>query len=108
MTIKSIWLRRIHKWVGLAIGIQFLIWAMSGAAMALLDMDEVAGGAMAEHAPAAVPSAGAAWPRIQATLAGQPVSKLAVRDLAGSSVYAVAVNGGAPAPSTLLGVGIAE
>jgi len=94
MTIKSIWLRRIHKWVGLAIGVQFLIWAMSGAAMALLDMDEVAGGAMAEHAPAAVPSAGAAWPRIQATLAGQPVSKLAVRELASSAVYAVTVNGG--------------
>jgi len=44
MTIKSIWLRRIHKWVGLAIGIQFLIWAISGTAMALLDMDEVAVG----------------------------------------------------------------
>ena len=38
MTIKSIWLRRIHKWVGLAIGLQFVIWAISGAAMALLDM----------------------------------------------------------------------
>ncbi len=94
MTIKSFWLRRIHKWVGLAIGVQFLIWAMSGTAMALLDMDEVAGGAMAEQAPAAVPSAGAAWPRIQAALSGQPVSKLVMRDLAGSSVYAVTVHGG--------------
>ena len=94
MTIKSIWLRRIHKWVGLAIGIQFLIWTMSGAAMALLDMDEVAGGTMAEHAPAALPPAGAGWPRIQATLAGQPVSNLTVRDLAGGSVYAVTVQGG--------------
>lgn len=62
--------------------------------MALLDMDEVAGGAMAEQAPAAVPSAGAAWPRIQAALSGQPVSELVMRDLAGSSVYAVTVNGG--------------
>ncbi len=93
MTIKSIWLRRIHKWVGLAIGVQFLIWAMSGTAMALLDMDEVAGGAMAEQAPAAVPSAGAAWPRIQSALAGQPVSNLMIRDLPSGSVYAVTVNG---------------
>jgi hypothetical protein len=86
MTIKSIWLRRIHKWVGLAIGLQFLIWAISGTAMALLDMDEVAGGAMAEHAPAAVPSAGTAWLRIQVALAGQPVSKLVIRDLPSGSV----------------------
>lgn len=94
MTIKSIWLRRIHKWVGLVIGIQFLVWAISGTAMALLEMDEVAGGAMAEHAPAAVPSADAAWSRIQSALAGQPVSKLAIRKLARGSVYAVTVHGG--------------
>jgi len=94
MTIKSIWLRRIHKWVGLAIGVQFLIWAMSGTAMALLDMDEVAGGAMAEHTPAATPSAGAAWPRIQSVLAGQPVSNLMIRDLASGPVYAVTLNSG--------------
>lgn len=93
MTIKSIWLRRIHKWVGLAIGVQFLIWAMSGTAMALLDMDEVAGGAMAEQAPAAVASAGAAWPRIQSDLAGQPVSNLMIGDLPSGSIYAVTVNG---------------
>lgn len=39
MTIKSIWLLRIHKWVGLAVGLQFVLWAISGAAMALLDME---------------------------------------------------------------------
>lgn len=39
MTVKSIWLRRIHKWVGLVIGLQFLLFAISGTAMALLDMD---------------------------------------------------------------------
>ena len=44
MTIKSIWLRRIHKWVGLAIGLQFVLWTISGTAMALLDMETVAGG----------------------------------------------------------------
>ena len=27
MTVKSIWLCKIHKWVGLAIGLQFAIWA---------------------------------------------------------------------------------
>ena len=81
MTIKSIWLRRIHKWVGLVIGLQFLIWAVSGAAMALLEMGEVAGGAAVEGAAVPLPIADEAWPRVQRALAGQPVSALTVRDL---------------------------
>ena len=82
MTIKSIWLRKIHKWVGLVIGLQFLIWAISGAAMALLPMDEVAGGEMAEMAPHALPAGSTAWPNVQAQLAGQPISSISLRALA--------------------------
>lgn len=81
MTIKSIWLRRIHKWVGLVIGLQFLIWAISGTAMALLDMEEVAGGEMAEQAAPVIPAAGSAWPRVQKALVGQPIEKLSLRAL---------------------------
>ncbi len=82
MTIKSIWLRRFHKWTGLVIGLQFLIWAISGAAMALLDMGEVAGGARVA-APVAAPLAadGVAWPRVQRALAGQTVTALTLRHL---------------------------
>ena len=81
MTIKSIWLRKIHKWVGLVIGLQFVIWAISGAAMALLPMDEVAGGEMADRPAAAIPSDSKAWPNVQSALAGQPISKLSLRAL---------------------------
>jgi uncharacterized iron-regulated membrane protein len=81
MTIKSIWLRKIHKWVGLVIGAQFLIWAISGTAMALLDMNEVDGGDMAEQARAPLPAAGTAWPRIQSALNGKAVSGVRIRQL---------------------------
>ena len=81
MTIKSIWLRRIHKWIGLVIGLQFLIWAISGTAMALLPMDEVAGGEMAERPATAIPPGGTAWPNVQRALAGKAISKLSLRDL---------------------------
>ena len=74
MTVKSIWLRKIHKWVGLVIGLQFLIWAISGTAMALLDMEEVAGGEMAAMPAPSLPASGRAWPNIQTQLGGQPVS----------------------------------
>jgi uncharacterized iron-regulated membrane protein len=78
--IKSIWLRRIHKWVGLVIGLQFLAWAISGTAMALLDMDEVGGGAKAENLLPPLPDGGQAWPHVQRALAGQPISALAIRN----------------------------
>ncbi len=81
MTIKSIWLRKIHKWVGLVIGLQFLAWAISGTAMALLPMDEVAGGEAVDHAPPALPTGGKAWPNVQKALAGQPVTRLGLRSL---------------------------
>ena len=81
MTIKSIWLRRIHKWVGLVIGLQFLVWAISGTAMALLDMEEVAGGAIAEKVAPPLPINDEAWPRVQRVLADQPISALAFRNL---------------------------
>ena len=89
MTIKSIWLRRIHKWVGLVIGLQFLIWAISGTAMALLDMDDVAGGEIAEAPAAALPASGPAWPRVQQALSGQPISKLSTRTLPQGQLFAV-------------------
>lgn len=86
VTIKSIWLRRIHKWIGLVIGLQFLVWAISGAAMALLDMDEVAGGAMAETAIPPLPTGKEAWPRVQKALAGQPITAITIRNLAQGQV----------------------
>ena len=81
MTIKSIWLRKIHKWVGLVIGLQFVIWAISGTAMALLPMDEVAGGETADRPAPAIPMVGQAWPNLQQELGDQPVSKLSLRAL---------------------------
>jgi Na+-transporting NADH:ubiquinone oxidoreductase subunit F len=37
------WMRKIHKWVGLLIGIQFVLWMASGVVMSLLDSDKVRG-----------------------------------------------------------------
>ena len=31
------WMRKLHKWVGLLIAIQFLLWMGSGVVMSLLD-----------------------------------------------------------------------
>ena len=81
MTIKSIWLRRIHKWIGLIIGLQFVLWAISGTAMALLDMEDVAGGEMGKAASVPLPVGGAAWSRVQLALADSPVSRISLQAL---------------------------
>ena len=39
----SHWLRRLHKWVGLLLAIQFALWMASGVVMSLLDADKVQG-----------------------------------------------------------------
>ena len=79
MKIKSIWLRRIHKWVGLVIGLQFVLWAISGAAMALCDMEVVAGGARPELAEAPLQGEASGWPKIAGQLATAKIEALRLR-----------------------------
>lgn len=94
MIIKSIWLRRIHKWVGLVIGLQFLVWAISGAAMALISMDEVAGGPMAGHAePSPLPPT-SRWATVQRQLGDKPVKGVSLRSLPGRQAIQVTTTDG--------------
>lgn len=69
MRLGALFFRRIHKWIGLILGLQFLLWAASGAMMATLDMKSVGGGeeAGAARSPA-LPDSGAAWPGVQRAL----------------------------------------
>ncbi|WP_082439646.1 MULTISPECIES: 2Fe-2S iron-sulfur cluster-binding protein [unclassified Massilia] len=39
----SPWMRRLHKWVGLILAIQFVLWMSSGVVMSLLDANKVNG-----------------------------------------------------------------
>ncbi|MGO3127541.1 MAG: 2Fe-2S iron-sulfur cluster-binding protein [Luteimonas sp.] len=52
------WLRRLHKWVGLLVAIQFVLWMVSGLMMGWLDHDRVQGHTWRAHAAPAP-----AWPR---------------------------------------------
>ena len=51
------WMRKIHKWVGLIIAIQFVLWVSSGVVMSLLDSKKVAGREFRIK-----PEASALWP----------------------------------------------
>ena len=94
MSIPSIWLRRIHKWIGLVIGLQFLLWTISGTAMALLDMDEVAGvGEPVEQPSPALPVA-SAWPAIQRSLGEQQITSMMTRPVQERQVLQVTTTTG--------------
>ena len=89
--ISPIFWRKIHKWVGLVIGLQFVLWTISGAVMALLDMEKVGG----HSAPAAV-HASEPWPAgLLDPASFGSVEKLTLRRLVDRPIYEVAA-GGAP------------
>jgi uncharacterized iron-regulated membrane protein len=93
--MSTLSLRRVHKWIGLILGIQFLIWTVSGAAMALLDMDEVAGGPRAAaSAPTPLPLRSTAWPQVQAALGTAEIRSLVLRPLLDRNVVEVRTDAG--------------
>lgn len=80
-------IRWLHKWFGLVLGLQFLLWALSGAVMALLDHHEVS----AEHAVLPVAQIAApAEPLPLSAIAervGGPILKLQLKPLFDRYVY---------------------
>ena len=90
MRLGTLFFRRMHAWVGLVVGIQIILWTVSGAAMAFIDMQQVKGGPRPEApAPPALPASGAAWEKVRARLGGTPVATLAVRPLLDRQVLEV-------------------
>jgi len=87
-------IRWLHKWFGLVLGLQFLLWAVSGATMALLDHHEVS----AEHA--ILPVARIEAPAAPLSLAavseqvGAPILKLQLKPLLDTYVYEVTTAAG--------------
>lgn len=85
--LTPLFFRRIHKWIGLILGLQFLLWALSGSVMALLDKDKVGGhSAGMTHAHPLPAGDYAALDRLPQ---GEPVHGLVLRDLGARPVYEV-------------------
>ena len=93
MRLGSLLLRRLHKWTGILVGLQLLLWALSGAVMAQLDMEEVAGGPPPAAPARALPDR-SGWQVVLKALRGAQVSGVAVRPLLDRHVIEVALAGG--------------
>jgi Na+-transporting NADH:ubiquinone oxidoreductase subunit F len=87
------WMRRLHKWFGLLIGLQFVLWMASGLVMSVLDTDKVHGRQWRVNAAAPL-----AWPAtampVNAVLAasGAPVHTVASAWLLDLPVYQLSNN----------------
>ena len=77
--IHSHTLRILHKWIGLIIGIQVLLWTLSGAVMSLLPMDDVAGGEVRKPPGVQLTPTIDAWPTIREQLGEGPVTGASLR-----------------------------
>lgn len=72
------WLRKLHKWVGLIVALQFVLWTASGLVMSVLDHDTVQGHRHRAHAadPVRAWPAGMLAPAQVLAQAGKPVQSL--------------------------------
>jgi uncharacterized iron-regulated membrane protein len=81
--------RKIHKWVGLILGLQFVLWTVSGAVMALLDMEKVGG-----HSSAAPVEVGTPWPAaLLAPASFGSAEQLTLRRILDRPIYELTRNG---------------
>ena len=80
-------IRTLHKWFGLVLGLQMLLWSISGAMMALLDHHKVSGeGSIREPAQVMLPAQTLPLSQVAAAL-GEPVLKLQLKTLGQTQVY---------------------
>jgi len=80
-------LTKVHKWAGLILATQILLWFLSGFVMTIFPIDQVRGRHMASKAPMAFEAA----PQINLTMLsrnyGPDLEKAELRSIAGTPVY---------------------
>jgi uncharacterized iron-regulated membrane protein len=95
--MKLLTLQKLHKWVALFVGIQLLLWAVSGLVFTLLDHKSVSGELLAS--PQATQTLAAEVTLTDpsgwiGTYAGRTVHEVSLRPLDGDWVYRIAHEGG--------------
>ncbi len=90
LRLSPLLFRRIHKWVGLILGLQFVLWTSSGAMMAWLDHHEVMGEHLSHgHEPMPWPAQVISPAELPASLGGSEVLSFTLQPLLHGHVYEV-------------------
>jgi len=86
-----IFLRKLHKWLGLVIGAQLIIWLLSGTIISFIDQQKVSGG-ITRQAPnnaLSAASRGALFPASQLPLTIKSVQSITLNSFLSKPVYRV-------------------
>lgn len=95
--MKLLTLQKLHKWAALFVGIQLLLWSISGLVFTLLEPESVSGELLASPPPMptltedAMLTDPSAWLGIYA---GRSVHEVSLRPLGGEWIYRIAHDGG--------------
>lgn len=88
-------IRQAHRWLGLLIGVQVLLWITGGAIMSMLRLEEVRGEHLAAKPAAVALEPGAAFVPVGAVLQGAgPVTAVTLESLLGRPVYRLQAEAG--------------
>jgi len=89
-----IFFRKLHKWLGLVIGAQLVIWLLSGTLISLIDQQKVSGGATRQQPDEELPlaSSGPFFPVSRLSPAVAPVQSVALASFVTGPVYRVVAN----------------
>lgn len=106
-----IWLRTLHRWIGLILGIQLLLWMLSGLVMGLLPHEAVTGHDYQhpKQALAALPETGnfAEHPVVDlGSLASDPIRSISLRMFEQSPVYRILRDSGITLQDVITGQAI--
>jgi uncharacterized iron-regulated membrane protein len=93
MKVHTHVLRVFHRWIGLLIGLQILVWTLSGAMMALLPMEEVHGGERVSP-PQVQPTVADGWSVVQQHLQDGTITGVSLRPLLDRQVFEVHATSG--------------
>lgn len=82
------WLRKYHKWLSLFLGVQMLLWIVSGAYMVWMDLDFIHGDHLVREQQQALPEAGQVRVSLAELLIRYPETRTsALMPVAGRAVY---------------------
>lgn len=89
-------IRQVHRWLGLLIGIQVLLWVVGGVVMSALRLDEVRGEHLAARTTAPALDGGARLTPLSAVLQARAgtVTSVTLTSLLGQPVYRVETGAG--------------
>ncbi len=88
----------VHKWIGLIVGVQVVVWMLSGAVMSIFPIETVRGeNNIAEQAPLLLDGITVIAPGAAASAAGGGATAVTLTGLAGQPVYEVKKADGATA-----------